>query len=277
MSAHIEMFDTVVVISNITALDLRAGEVGVVFGISPWDGTFMIEFCDDTAVCYGTHSLRAEQFLVLHTRGKALRSGIPGGFVFMKCRHCGSPWEYVWEFCPQCRRNYGGARYPSTQTDEELRDIQSLIQQIHEAFAEVAIGGGETLHQAHLEGAYTDKAEWLAAREMDPESHWSEVPDSKLESISSALSFIDPEGWRFYIPAYMCWTLQNWRTTGKIAADQVIWNLEYADERATKRYDLLSRVQSEAVYDFLEFFVKYSGVDDAGNAIRLYWHRFRKS
>jgi hypothetical protein len=153
----------------------------------------------------------------------------------MKCRHCGAPWEYEWEYCPECKRNYAGAKYPAKQTEDELRDIAQLIQLIHTAFADVTLGGGETLHQAHLEGAYTDEKVWLAARQKDPESHWSEVPDWKLETGSSTLSFLDAEGWRFYIPAFMCWSLKNWRTTDSITVDSVLWNLALADEDWSKR------------------------------------------
>jgi hypothetical protein len=88
----------------------------------------------------------------------------------LKCRHCNVPWQYEWDYCPECGLNYGGAKYPATQTDQELEDIAELVQLIHKAFAGVMLGGGETLHQADLEGAYSDKKVWLAAREKDPES-----------------------------------------------------------------------------------------------------------
>lgn len=195
----------------------------------------------------------------------------------MKCRHCDFPWEYDWEYCPQCDRNYGGAKYPATQTETELSDIERLIQQIQGAFAEVVLGGGETIHQAHLEGIDGKGERWLAAGEEDPESHWSEVPDWKLESGFATLSFLDPEGWRFYIAAFMCWSLRNWRTTKSITANAVIWNLDLHGGRWTKRFELLNRAQSETVYDFLEFFDRYSGEADAGKTIRSYWYRFSKS
>ena len=37
----------------------------------------------------------------------------------MKCRHCGIPWKYDNEYCPRCERNYGGAKYPATQTEKD--------------------------------------------------------------------------------------------------------------------------------------------------------------
>ena len=175
-------------------------------------------------------------------------------------------------------RNYGGAEYPAKQTNEELRDVAERIQQIHEAFAELTLGGGLTLHQAHLEGFYDeDEEEWLAARGKDMESHWAEVPDWKLESKSSALFFFDPEGWRFYIPAFMCWSLKNWRTTKSITVDFVLGTLARNNEYVMKQPELLNRAQSEAVCDFLAFFDRYSGDADASEAIQAYWYQFKKA
>ncbi|APW59830.1 hypothetical protein [Paludisphaera borealis] len=85
--------------------------------------------------------------------------------LWMKCRHCGIAWEYEWEYCPECNRNFGGAEYPAAQSDQELRDISELVQKIHRAFADVKRGSGYTLHQGHLEGCYDTEAKWLAARE----------------------------------------------------------------------------------------------------------------
>ncbi len=194
----------------------------------------------------------------------------------MKCCHCGIPWEYDYEYCPRCERNYGGAKYPATQTEAELRDIEGLIRQIHEVFAGVELGGGETIHQAHLEGIFGRGKRWLAAGEKDPESHWSEVPDWKLESGFSTLSFFDVEGWRFYLPAFLCWSLRNWRTTDSTTVHSVVWDLTF-NEHWAARYESLNRTQSEAVYAFLDFFDRYSGEADAGEAIRSFWHRFRKN
>lgn len=72
----------------------------------------------------------------------------------MKCRRCGIPWKYCWEYCLECRLNYGGAKYPATQTDKELSDIEALIGQINRAFNSVTLGGGQSIHQAHFEGIH---------------------------------------------------------------------------------------------------------------------------
>ena len=203
------------------------------------------------------------------------------GTASMKCRHCDTRWEHAYEYCPQCERNYGGAKYPATQTDEELREIGLLLQQVRTAFAGVVLGGGETIHQAHLEGTCSRGApRWIAEGEKDPETDWSEVPDWKLEQGFSTLCFFDVEGWRFYLPAFLCWSLRNWRTTDFLTADALVWNLTFEKWgiplNCARRFESLNREQSEAVYAFLDLLDRYSGEADAGEAIRSYWHRFRK-
>jgi hypothetical protein len=198
------------------------------------------------------------------------------GDEIMHCRHCGTLWEVGgWEYCPECHRNSGGAVYPATQTEQELRDIDILIQQIHTAFADVTLDGAETLHQADLEGAYRDIQVWHDAGKKDLESHWTEVPDWKLEWRWSVLSFLKPESWRFYIPAFMCWSLKNWRTSDSVTSDRVLSNLGWVGEDSTRNQETLNRVQAEAVYAFLSFFNRYSGEPDAAKAIQANWSRFQ--
>ncbi len=194
----------------------------------------------------------------------------------MRCRHCNAPWALEWEYCPECHRNYGGAVYPEKQTARECADVDHLIAVITAAFHGVKLDGGTTIHEADLEGAYTEEHVRIAARKKDPETEWTAVPDWKIERFSAALSFLDSKGWRFYIPAYMIWTLKNWRTCDSLTADWVIWGFEPLEGSSwsISRYGVLSTQQAEAVYQFLRFFCEYSGESEPENAIRAYWHQF---
>lgn len=196
----------------------------------------------------------------------------------MRCRHCDALWETEWEYCPECHRNYGGAVYPKQQTTEESADGQRLIALIAEAFRDVRLDDGTTIHEADLEGAYIDDNVRVSARAKDTEVAWIEVPDWKIERFSSALSFLDPKGWRFYIPAYMIWTLKNWRTTSSPTADFVVWGFEpVVEELSIPRFASLSLQQAHAVHGFLKFFCEYSGDPESRRAMRAYWHRFSPS
>jgi hypothetical protein len=102
------------------------------------------------------------------------------------------------------------------------------------------------------------------------------VPDWKLEKLDFAIFFLEAEGFRFYIPAYMCWSLKNWRTSDSNTPDSLIGVLDLSAGWPAERFELLNRAQSEAVYGFLAFFDRYSGEARSGEAIRSYWHQFKK-
>ncbi len=73
MAAPIELLDTVAVTGDVPALGLTAGEVGAVVEVFGDGEAFEVEFCDNSGVTYGLHTLRASQLVALHTRGQALR------------------------------------------------------------------------------------------------------------------------------------------------------------------------------------------------------------
>ncbi len=73
MAAHIKLLDTVAVTADVPALGLTAGEIGAVVEILGNGEAFEVEFCDNSGVTYGLHTLRASQLIALHTRGQALR------------------------------------------------------------------------------------------------------------------------------------------------------------------------------------------------------------
>ena len=76
MAAHIELLDTVAVVTDIPELGLTAGEVGAVVEVLGEGEAFEVEFCDNSGVTYGLYTLRASQLVALHTRGQALRLSV---------------------------------------------------------------------------------------------------------------------------------------------------------------------------------------------------------
>ena len=45
-------------------------------------------------------------------------------------------------------------------------------------------------------------------RRLDKESQWQNIPQAHLIECSSALSFLDPAGFRFYLPAFLTFGLR---------------------------------------------------------------------
>lgn len=73
MAGTIELLDTVALTADAPALGLTAGEVGAVVEILGGGAAFEVEFCDNSGQTYGVHTLRADQVVALHSRGKALQ------------------------------------------------------------------------------------------------------------------------------------------------------------------------------------------------------------
>jgi hypothetical protein len=69
---RIKLLDTVAVVEDVPDLGLSAGEVGAVVEELGGDA-FEVEFVGPGGHTYAMHTLRGDQVVALHTRGKPLR------------------------------------------------------------------------------------------------------------------------------------------------------------------------------------------------------------
>jgi hypothetical protein len=157
----------------------------------------------------------------------------------------------------------------------------ALIREIQHAFAGVTRDGGVSLHQANVIDHYGSHEQEVAARERDTERSWQEVPNADIGSNYSALSFLDPVGLRYYLPAYMVWILRHFHQTDSASVAATLSTLNPSGdlrEWSLERFQLLTRDQSAAVGAFLTFMVEYSAgwvdADVARQALGGYWGRF---
>ncbi len=110
-----------------------------------------------------------------------------------------------------------------------------------------------TIHEAEVIDSYGTEAERRRARRLDTEDRWDEVPDRSVEKCATALCHLDPEGWRFYLPAYMVWTLHHFKKRGVMVPDHTIYALDLSRhdrelrEYHLRRFRLLDGAQSRAV------------------------------
>jgi hypothetical protein len=72
MSKRINLLDTVALVEDLPQRNLKQGEVGTVVELLAPD-VYEVEFCDDDGQTYAMFALRADQLLVLHNQGEALR------------------------------------------------------------------------------------------------------------------------------------------------------------------------------------------------------------
>ncbi len=125
-----------------------------------------------------------------------------------------------------------------------------LVKQIVNSFAEVSLGNGVSLREADVIDDYGTVNERAAAREQDELDDWQRIPDKDIENHSSALCFMDDEGLRFHLPAYMRFTLLRYRESESISADLTIYRL--SDPDCVKRLlAYLTDPQVDAIKAFL--------------------------
>lgn len=84
-----------------------------------------------------------------------------------------------------------------------------LISQIENVFHSVTREGGISLREGAVIDDYGSDKERTEARELETDSHWSQVNVEELDPGGCCLLFIDPVGFRYYVPAYIVYTLKH--------------------------------------------------------------------
>ena len=151
-------------------------------------------------------------------------------------------------------------------------DRKELLRDVHLAFA-----GVERVSDARMFEPEQDYL-WVEAL-RDGTGPWSEVPASAISLEYHALTAVTPEGFRFFLPAYMCWVLTN-APSDSNAIDHTIYALDLSVRdaattlRMRERFSSLSSLQRIVVTGFL---TRASGKPEsidapvAERALASYW------
>ena len=157
-------------------------------------------------------------------------------------------------------------RYP---TAAALRP--ALIELITHAFDGVERGSTLTMHEADVQDFGGDYAK---ARQRDTDTRWQEVSDAAIEFCQTALGIVDTAGFRYYLPAYMIWTLNNFMSDSNVV-DFTIYSLL---PRNPSRFADFTPAQAQAAACFLRFMARCTNgqVDEgqAQKALEGYWGQF---
>jgi hypothetical protein len=152
-------------------------------------------------------------------------------------------------------------------------DPRGLIAQIEAAFAAVALEDGVSLHMtAYLDGYRSDERLLESAR-RDERDDWRLISDTELERFTAVFSFTDGKGFRFYLPAFMRWCVQNPHANG-IIGDHTVYALN--PQTIATLYQrtvpqILDARQIDVVIRFLEWcFLKNADHRDADVAWQHY-------
>ncbi len=171
----------------------------------------------------------------------------------------------------------------STDTNQEL---ESTIREIRRAFHDVSRGDGITFHEALVIDDYGSDSERVAARALDLDRHWKDVPDQLIAENDSVLCFVDPKGFRYYLPAYMISSLQNYETSETYSHNHPVCSLELSEHGGIRRWQLerfevFNEAQAKSICRFLRFMADreedFVDVRVARAALDAYWGRFCES
>ncbi len=99
--------------------------------------------------------------------------------------------------------------HPELAVDRLRARRDALVADIRHAFADVSREGGVSVSEAYVIDNYGTDEERADARASDTDTHWSQIDPAIEDPCGSALTFMDAIGYRYYIPAFMCATLQS--------------------------------------------------------------------
>ncbi len=160
--------------------------------------------------------------------------------------------------------------------------LSQVIKAIEEAFDDVPFPR-TTVHEAELVDDTTFRnvtdVEIEKAIQMDKVSHWNEVQFEHLEECEAALSHIEEDGFKFYIPAFMILGLKKLvvEDEGSTTLDQVVFHLTHLDVYTSSKICQLNDPQKKSVCIFLRYLNNLENVDyytDIPKSLESYWDKF---
>ena len=163
---------------------------------------------------------------------------------------------------------------------------KALLKETRVAFGSVQRGNGITLHQAQAIDDYAGPEQELAARRLDTDRKWEDVPEQDIVRHYTALTFLDADGFRYYIPAYMSFAVKHYKcgSFDFLILDHILYALNPGDgpelpEWKIEQFEILDEGQKEVVCRFLHFMKDEAedyliGHSDAEQALEKYWGQF---
>ena len=112
---------------------------------------------------------------------------------------------------------------------------------------------------------------------------WRQIPDADIAYEAEALTAVKPAAWRFLLPAYLVWHLENFDDSSSNTVHHLIYQLtleESTDAHIRDGYESLSREQRRAVAAFLRFIARQPHDEflarDASKALSAHWEQYER-
>ena len=144
-----------------------------------------------------------------------------------------------------------------------------LRKSIESAFNGVKLEEGIGLWQAQAIDDYEEEKEQLRARSQDEKSDWTKFDGNELIRCHSSLSFFDPDGMRFHLPAFML------NDEFRDGMDSLLYLLTDLDDYVLNMFSSLTAAQRAAVRDYLLWCKDQEDYEfekeDIDKSLREYW------
>lgn len=127
---------------------------------------------------------------------------------------------------------------------------EHLITLIEKAFENVSLNDGIGIFEAEAIDNYASEEVQKSEKAKDIRDDWTTIPDEVIDQYYSVLCFMDDDGLRFAMPAYMRFAVKYYDTSASASIDAIIYTL--ANNR---RWDFLTNKQKQVAADFLEFMI----------------------
>lgn len=145
---------------------------------------------------------------------------------------------------------YDERHLKSGPSQECLKLAAKITEQIEEAFSNVRLNNGVGLFEAQAIDDYESAEVRGSKRALDEKEDWRRIESKHLNECSGSLSFFDPEGMRFHLPAFMCCDLRGEYRMG------LEFTLSMMDDLRRGQFSMLSSPQKQATAAYLEFLVE---------------------
>ena len=153
-------------------------------------------------------------------------------------------------------------------------EASEVLREIEVAFSGVP-RGVMSIYEASLADHFSGTEEEMrAARSRETTLRWQDIDDRVIAENGFALPFMDAAAWRYYVPAYMRWSIRHLTDKYSDPVDSTIYSFSSDDARSIERRRLLSPAQSRAVKRFLEYMARHpqeADADVATEALDAYW------
>jgi hypothetical protein len=168
---------------------------------------------------------------------------------------------------------------------EEPTDLVSererLVAEIHEAFAGVTREGGVSWSEGFARDGYRSEVECIEARRRDKDQSWVDLLDDEKwqPNIIGAWAFLDPIGFRYYLPAAMIRSIRLGYDDGV----EFHLMLEPGDpcKHMSEKWPLLDDRQRRCISRFLRYMIAVSRengsipwIEDWLRIYESYWSQF---